>query len=167
MASGSTSGIVDLREKKKVFCPVDASHIKKWSPKRTIESNGGSQWMQARSLPHLRWRGKWPLAPKQTCSSFCCYPDCFPWRTPHKLFKCKCSLLLWLPWIIGLLVDPSSLTLSQEMSWNKISQVYNCTERWLSTKCCRLYVAGVNSAGTNSDPEFISSILNGANGSDA
>lgn len=69
-------------------------------------------------------------------------------RRPYKLVKGKCSPYVvaiitfkCATWVRGFLADPSCLTLSQEMCWNKISQVHNCTG-WLA-RCRQALLEGV------------------------
>lgn len=121
------------------------------------------------SQPYLR-RGKWLLAPKQPHWAFGQYPDCQLGRKALQSPLLPFLLLLCTAWVIRVLIDPSGLTLSQEICWNKIRQVYSCATEWLSSRCWQAPPEGLQPAChqaqmlTSSSPP---STLNATYGSDA
>lgn len=93
-----------------------------------------------KAYPHLRQKVN-DLLPQRISTPLALTPA-------GKLVKCKYSLL-WLllllctAWIIGLPVEHSSPALSQETSWRKISQVFQCITGWLSARCWLALLQGL------------------------
>lgn len=165
IALGPTSGSVDLRERK---CCLHNVTFGNEFHKETLESSSSYEWARPTLSPYLR-KGKWLLAPKQPHSAFGQHPDCQLGRKALQSPLLPFLLLLCTVWIIGVLIDPSGLTLSQETCWNKIRQMYSYATEWLSSRCWQAPLEGLRPAChqaqilTSSSPP---STLNASYGSD-
>ena len=147
-----------LERKRDPPCSDCQSHQERKSTKEPLRDPQSEEEVHISS--HLREGGKGFLDAKQPESAFVQQPDCLPQRGSCKIVKFIYTILLWQlllqwkSWVIGLRVDPLGLTLSQEMCWNKISQVHFCITGWVSTRCWQ--------APSRSSLPYI---LNGSNGS--